>query len=181
MGVVYKARQRGLDRFVALKILPPGVDRDPGFQERFVREARALARLTHPNIVAVYDFGQTQGLYYFLMEYVDGVNLRGMLAGGHLSPIQALAIVPQVCDALQFAHEEGIVHRDIKPENLLIDRKGRVKIADFGLAKILTGQAGTQGPTPEAGWGVPWSFCSRLPPSTNSRAMKGEPRCSPTS
>jgi predicted Ser/Thr protein kinase len=137
MGVVYKARQRGLDRLVALKILPPEVDRDPGFRERFVREARALARLTHPNIVAVYDFGQVEGRYYFLMEFVDGANLRKMLHGGHLKPQEAMAIVPQLCDALQFAHEEGIVHRDIKPENILLDRKGRVKIADFGLAKLL--------------------------------------------
>src|SRR5215208_3268643 len=146
MGAVYKARQRGLDRFVALKILPPGVDRDPGFQERFVREARALARLSHPNIVAVHDFGQAGGLYYFLMEYVDGVNLREMLRGGHLAPGDALGIVPQVCDALQFAHEEGIVHRDIKPENILVDKKGRVKIADFGLAKIITGTAAANAP-----------------------------------
>src|SRR5688500_5193900 len=146
MGAVYKARQRGLDRFVALKILPPGIDRDPGFQERFVREARALARLSHPNIVAVHDFGQAGGLYYFLMEFVDGVNLREMLRGGHLTPVDALAIVPQVCDALQFAHEEGIVHRDIKPENILVDKKGRVKIADFGLAKIVTGGAAANAP-----------------------------------
>src|SRR4051794_24557496 len=138
MGVVYKARQRGLDRLVALKVLPPGVDRDPGFQERFVREARALARMSHPNIVAVHDFGQVEGQYYFLMEYVDGVNLRRMLQSGNLSAGEALGIVPQVCDALQYAHEEGIVHRDIKPENILIDRRGRVKIADFGLAKILS-------------------------------------------
>ncbi|HEY2589221.1 MAG TPA: serine/threonine-protein kinase [Tepidisphaeraceae bacterium] len=139
MGVVYKARQRGLDRLVALKILPAGVDRNPGFQERFIREARSLARLNHPNIVAVYDFGQMEGRYYFLMEFVDGANLRAMLQGGHLTPQEALAIVPQLCDALQFAHEEGIVHRDIKPENILLDRKGRVKIADFGLAKLLSG------------------------------------------
>ena len=139
MGVVYKARHRGLDRLVALKLLPTGVDQDPGFQERFVREARALARLTHPNIVAVYDFGQVEGRYYFLMEFVDGANLRSMLQAGNLTPAQAMAIVPQLCDALQFAHEEGIVHRDIKPENILVDRKGRVKIADFGLAKLLGG------------------------------------------
>jgi serine/threonine protein kinase len=88
--------------------------------------------------VAVYDFGQVEGRYYFLMEFVDGANLRRMLQGGHLAPQQAMAIVPQLCDALQFAHEEGIVHRDIKPENILLDRKGRVKIADFGLAKLLS-------------------------------------------
>jgi tRNA A-37 threonylcarbamoyl transferase component Bud32 len=136
MGAVYKARQRGLDRMVALKILPPEVGRDPAFAERFTREARALAHLNHPNIVTVYEFGQVDGLYYLIMEYVDGVNLRQAIQSG-LAPKDALAIVPQVCDALQFAHDEGVVHRDIKPENILIDRRGRVKIADFGLAKLL--------------------------------------------
>src|SRR5207245_2930045 len=85
----------------------------------------------------VYDFGQVGGLYYFLMEYVDGVNVRQLLRAGQLQPQQALQIVPQICEALQYAHDEGIVHRDIKPENILLDKKGRIKIADFGLAKIL--------------------------------------------
>jgi serine/threonine protein kinase len=185
MGAVYKARQPGLDRLVALKILPPRPGSDPGFAERFTREARALARLNHPNIVAVYDFGQVSGagvspanvqtpgagvspasapavppaaappapspspqpstlnpqpfpsLHYFLMEYVDGPNLRQLERAAKLSPREALQIVPQICEALQYAHDEGIVHRDIKPENVLLDKKGRVKIADFGLAKIL--------------------------------------------
>ena len=176
MGAVYKARQPGLDRLVALKILPPRAGSDPGFAERFTREARALARLSHPNIVGVYDFGQVSGagvspasppgvppsaaqpstlrssatedgstlnpqpntsLHYFLMEYVDGPNLRQLERAGKLSPREALQIVPQICEALQYAHDEGIVHRDIKPENVLLDKKGRVKIADFGLAKIL--------------------------------------------
>jgi predicted Ser/Thr protein kinase len=136
MGAVYKAKQRGLDRLVAVKILPPEVGSDPAFAERFTREARALAHLNHPNIVTVYEFGQVDGLYYLIMEYVDGVNLRQAIQSG-LAPKDALAIVPQVCDALQFAHDEGVVHRDIKPENILIDRRGRVKIADFGLAKLL--------------------------------------------
>jgi predicted Ser/Thr protein kinase len=137
MGAVYKARQPGLDRLVAVKILPPEVGRDPSFAERFAREARALARLSHPNIVSVYDFGQADGLYYFVMEYIDGANLRQTIQAGTLRPEEALAIVPQICDALQYAHDEGVVHRDIKPENILIDRRGRVKIADFGLAKLL--------------------------------------------
>jgi tRNA A-37 threonylcarbamoyl transferase component Bud32 len=140
MGAVYKARQPGLDRMVALKILPAKWGRDPAFAERFTREARALARLNHPHIVGVYDFGQVDGLYFFVMEYVAGVNLRQTLRAGQLQPKEALAIIPQICDALQYAHEEGIVHRDIKPENILLDHKGRVKIADFGLAKLL-GQA----------------------------------------
>jgi tRNA A-37 threonylcarbamoyl transferase component Bud32 len=137
MGAVYKARQPALDRLVAVKVLPPQAGRDPSFAERFAREARALARLGHPNIVAVHDVGQAGDFYYFVMEYVDGANLRQVLRDGKLTPEQALRIVPQICDALQYAHEEGIVHRDIKPENILLDRKGRVKIADFGLAKLL--------------------------------------------
>jgi serine/threonine protein kinase len=137
MGAVYKARQPSLDRLVALKILPPAVAGDPGFAERFTREARALARLSHPNIVAVYDFGQAAGLPFFLMEYVDGPNLREVERSGKLDPREALQIIPQICEALQFAHDEGVVHRDIKPENILLDKKGRVKIADFGIAKLV--------------------------------------------
>jgi len=144
MGAVYKARQPALDRLVALKILAPRSGSDLDFAGRFTREARALAKLSHPNIVGVYDFGVAAGqrpeapsLNYFIMEYVDGPNLRQVEQGGKLSPREALEIIPQICAALQFAHDEGIVHRDIKPENVLLDKKGRVKIADFGLAKIL--------------------------------------------
>jgi predicted Ser/Thr protein kinase len=142
MGAVYKARQPGLDRLVALKILPPETMGGPGFVERFNREARALAKLNHPNIVAVHEFGQVNGLPYFIMEFVDGLNLRELERADKLSPREALQIVPQICEALQFAHDEGIVHRDIKPENILLDKKGRVKIADFGIAKILSGTPG---------------------------------------
>src|SRR5580658_9413217 len=137
MGAVYKARQPGLDRIVALKILPPQTAGGPGFVERFNREARALAKLTHANIVTVHEFGQVNGLPFFIMEFVDGMNLRELEQAGKLPPRQALQIVPQICEALQFAHDEGIVHRDIKPENILVDKRGRVKIADFGLAKLL--------------------------------------------
>ncbi len=137
MGAVYKARQPGLGRLVALKILPPEVSRDPAFAERFAREARAMARLSHPNIVAIHDSGQAAGFYYFVMEFVEGVNLRQTIDTGELTPQEALAVVPQICEALQYAHDEGIVHRDIKPENILLDKRGRVKIGDFGLAKLL--------------------------------------------
>jgi hypothetical protein len=138
MGAVYKARQKQLDRFVALKILPPLIGGDEAFAERFTREARSLARLNHPRIVSVHDFGHTEtGLYYFIMEFVDGTDLRRVIQGGELSPAEALTIVPQICEALQYAHEQGIVHRDIKPENILLDKKGQARIADFGLAKLL--------------------------------------------
>ncbi|HEV3082009.1 MAG TPA: serine/threonine-protein kinase [Gemmataceae bacterium] len=137
MGAVYKARQAKLDRLVALKILPSEAGRDPAFAERFNREARALAKLNHPNIVGVHDFGEAGDLFYFIMEYVDGVNLRQVLQADRLGPADALRIVPQLCDALQYAHDEAVVHRDIKPENILIDKRGRAKIADFGLAKLL--------------------------------------------
>jgi serine/threonine protein kinase len=137
MGVVYKARQKSLDRWVAIKILPPEQVGEERFADRFAKEAATLAKLNHPNIVTVHDFGQADGLFYIVMEYVDGVNLRALLRDGKLEPEQALAIVPPVCEALQFAHDKGVVHRDIKPENLLLDRGGRIKIADFGIAKLM--------------------------------------------
>ena len=140
MGVVYKARQKSLNRLVALKLLAPERADDPQFAARFEKEARALAVLNHPNIVTIYDHGQAGGFYFLLMEFVDGVTLRQLLAKDRVAAREALAIVPQICDALQFAHDQGIVHRDIKPENILLDRRGRVKVADFGLAKIIEGR-----------------------------------------
>ncbi len=137
MGAVYKAVQKGLQRTVAIKVLPADAAKDPTFAERFTREGRALAKLDHPHIVDIYDSGVAGGLYYFVMEYVDGVNVRQMVRAGKVEPKLALGIVSQVCEALQYAHEEGVVHRDIKPENILVDSRGRVKIADFGLAKLL--------------------------------------------
>ena len=137
MGAVYKARQKSLGRLVALKILPPRHAANPSFAERFSREAQALAELNHPNIVTVHDFGRAGEFYFLMMEYIDGVNLRQAMMAGRFTPAQALAIVPPICEALQFAHDHGIVHRDIKPENLLLDKAGRVKIADFGIARII--------------------------------------------
>ena len=96
-----------------------------------------LARLNHPNIVTVHDFGQSGGFFYLLMEFVDGVNLRQAMQAGRFTPQQAMLLVPKICEALQFAHDEGILHRDIKPENILLDTRGRVKIADFGIAKLV--------------------------------------------
>jgi len=137
MGFVFKARQPKLDRFVALKILPQSLAVEPAFAERFTREGRLLARLNHPNIVTVHDFGQANGFFYLLMEFVDGVNLRQAMKAARFTSDQALGVVPRICEALQYAHNEGVLHRDIKPENILLDTKGRVKIADFGIAKLL--------------------------------------------
>jgi hypothetical protein len=167
MGAVYKARQKSLDRIVALKILPPAIGQDAAggeFAARFTYEAQAMARLNHPHIVTIYEFGQRQApglqgdkarasasplnasvpqslgassLYFFLMEFVDGLTLRHLINARTLRPQDALAIVPQICDALQYAHDRGIIHRDIKPENILLTRDGQIKIADFGLAKLI--------------------------------------------
>ncbi|HAK97482.1 MAG TPA: hypothetical protein DCM87_21460 [Planctomycetes bacterium] len=137
MSAVYKARQPNLGRVVAIKVLPANLAAVPGFAERFVREAQALARLNHPNIVAVHDFGRSGDLFYFVMEYVDGPNLRRRIQDGTLTPAEVLAIIPRICEALQYAHDEGVVHRDIKPENILTTSRGQVKIADFGIAKLL--------------------------------------------
>ncbi len=194
MGVVYRARQKQLDRTVALKILSPKFGSDPAFAERFAREARAMARLNHPHIVAVYDFGKTAEkpladsqqaaapLYYFIMEYVDGLNLRRLLDTGKLTPEEALAIVPQICEALQYAHDAGVVHRDIKPENILLDKAGQVKIADFGLAKLVGRGAGNQeGETPSktacgfAG-GANDSISSPTSPLTTAGQVMGTPQ-----
>jgi serine/threonine protein kinase len=137
MGAVYRVRQKGLDRVAALKVLPRELADRQDFQERFMREAKALANLNHPHLVTVYEVGQTNGRYWLLMELVDGANLREVMSTGRLSPEQALRIVPQLCDALQYAHDHGVVHRDIKPENILIDTQGRLKLTDFGLAKMI--------------------------------------------
>jgi len=137
MGAVYRAKQKKLGRTVALKLLHADLSSDPAFVARFLREASALARLAHPGIVSVHEYGEQDARCWLVMEYVDGTNLRTLLRTKKLEPRQALAIVRQLCDALQFAHDEGVVHRDIKPENVLVDRRGNVKLADFGLAKLV--------------------------------------------
>ena len=180
MGTVFKARQPKLDRFVALKILSAKLAEKPTFAERFAQEGKLLARLSHPNIVAVYDFGQVEvalpdhttdaekntedaeeknananklatdtlksnavsvpdnktTFFFLILEFVDGVNLRQAMREERFSPEQALAIVPRICEALQYAHDEGVLHRDIKPENILLDTRGRIKIADFGIGCV---------------------------------------------
>ncbi|MBL8750742.1 MAG: serine/threonine protein kinase [Planctomycetes bacterium] len=141
MGAVYRARHRKLDRLVAIKVLLPDLVRDPAFEERFEREARALAILGHPGIVGVHDFGRAGDFFFLVMEFVDGASLRDLLQSGRLSTRDVLTFVPQLCDALQYAHDHGVVHRDIKPENILVDQDGRVRIADFGLAKLVGKEA----------------------------------------
>ena len=145
MGMVYKARQKTLDREVAIKIIAGEWQDDAAFAERFEQEAKTLAQMSHPNIVTVHDFGKADGLYFIVMEFIDGVNLRDLLSDGKMAPEQALSIVPPICDALEYAHGKGVVHRDIKPENLLLDREGRVRIADFGVASLVGDTADTAG------------------------------------
>ena len=141
MGAVYKGMQPALDRPVAIKLLPSEFSADEQFVSRFRREARMLAKLHHPGIVAVYDFGQTsEGHLYFVMEYVDGTDLRHVLRSldsKGLAPEQAFELICQICEALHSAHKQGVIHRDIKPENVLLTRDGTVKLADFGLARPL--------------------------------------------
>ena len=144
MGAVFRARQINLDREVAIKVLLPPPAEVVGWSERFQREAQALARLVHPGIVTVHDFGEAEGLAWIVMELVDGADLRQMLDEGRLPQEEALAIVPALCEALQYAHDRGVVHRDIKPENVLFDRFGGVKLVDFGLAKLSGEDGGLQ-------------------------------------
>ncbi len=144
MATVYEALDTRLDRIVALKIMHKGLAEDHGFVERFQREARAAARLSHPNVVAVFDQGEADGHVYLAMEYVPGRTLRDVMRQyGPLTPEQALTILEPVVDALIAAHAAGFVHRDIKPENVLISNDGRIKVADFGLARAVTSDGAT--------------------------------------
>ncbi|MCC6881202.1 MAG: protein kinase, partial [Verrucomicrobiales bacterium] len=140
MGAVYRGVQISLEREVAIKILPPELGGDPEFQARFKREAKSMARLNHPSIVQIYDFGETTaGYYYLVMEYVEGSDLHRMIREGLIDVTGALNAVSQICEALQYAHEMGFVHRDIKPANIFINRQGMLKVGDFGLAKLVEG------------------------------------------
>jgi len=137
MGRVYRARDLTLERLVALKTLAAQFGGDPAFVHRFLKEARAAARLNHPNIVQIYAFGQEGGTYYLAMEYVDGRSLGALLRSGPLAEPDAISVVRHACRALAVAHAEGLVHRDIKPDNLMLTRKGEVKLVDLGIAKRL--------------------------------------------
>lgn len=138
MAEVFRARDNLLNRTVAVKVLHPEFAADPAFVERFKREAQAVANLSHPNIVAVFDWGQDGTTYYIVMEYVDGQSLRDILrADGRLAPRRAVEIAIEIAAALQFAHRRRVVHRDIKPGNILITRSGEVKVTDFGIARAI--------------------------------------------
>lgn len=136
MSAVYRVRQKSVNRIVALKILPKEIATTMGGAERFARETAILASLNHPNIVSLYDAGQVGPWYYFTMEYVQGPSLRQLLGDDAVSEADVTKLLPDICDGLQYAHNQGVIHRDIKPENILIDEFGRAKVADFGMAKL---------------------------------------------
>jgi len=137
MGTIYHARQTSLDRDVALKIIDRSISNDSTFLDRFEREAKALAKLNHPSIVSVFDYGNTSdGMAYFIMEFIHGLNLREAMQSMPIDLTHSIEIISSVADALTYAHSKGVIHRDIKPENILLSDDGRVKLADFGIAKI---------------------------------------------
>ena len=148
MGTVYLAQDTRLGRQVALKLLPERFTRDKDRVRRFQREARAVSALNHPNILTIYDIGQTERVYFIVTEFVDGETLCKRMADQEMALGEALDVIIQVASALKAAHTAGIVHRDIKPENVMIRRDGYVKVLDFGLAKLVESRAGdSQAPT----------------------------------
>jgi predicted Ser/Thr protein kinase len=144
MGTVYKATQLSLGRSVAFKVLPPNVADDPQFVHRFHREAEVLASLSHSHVVQVIDRGEADGRYFIVMEYVEGASLRELIRNGPVPAEEACRVVSALLGALEYAHARGVVHRDIKPENVLVSRDGVVKVADFGLSRVLGGELDTR-------------------------------------
>ena len=136
MGAVYKAHQKSLERNVAIKILPREFGEDHDFRRRFEDEAKAMAKLNHPNLISVYDFGELDHMLYIVMEFVDGKSFHESFHGRAIAEKEVAHLVAGICEGLAHAHEAGILHRDIKPANILLDSKNRPKIGDFGLARL---------------------------------------------